>query len=132
STHWCESQFSIRKPVFALRLQRPPRVNHGGFFCFKAAAAAYWPSQVPFTSVHGERIESRRKPQSNSRRINACAVRYFFWSGSVGKRRGPQNAPVSPLVAAERPACASTSSRRCRSGTKEPRPRMGCELAGAS
>jgi len=37
---------------------------------------------------------------------------------------------VSQLVAARRPACASASSRRRRSGTKEPRPRKGCEWPG--
>src|SRR5262245_34900506 len=83
---WCESHFLDSQRVFALRLQKPPGLP-GGFSCFRAGAAAYSVSHLPFTSVHGERIKPKRRPRSDSHRIKRlCSA--AFWSESKAKLPG--------------------------------------------
>src|SRR5215467_1190825 len=81
---WCESQFSIRNACSHLDF-KGRQVNLAVFSVFEPARAGYPPSHLLFTSVHGERIKPKRKPRSDSHRINGCAVRYFS-SESIGQK----------------------------------------------
>jgi len=115
--------FSIRSPVFALGRQ----VNLAAF-CVSSRRGRVL--VIPL-AVH---VCSRRTNQAQAETavrfpwINACAVRYLVRIDRAKSRAA--KCAVSQLVAARCPACASTSSRRHRSGTKEPRPRIGFEWPG--